>query len=123
MPKVETIAQADPTVRYAKLTLAGETYWLAFDFNGLAVAEEITGLNLLQALRTLVNLSVSQTRGLLYAALLKRQPKTRLLDVGNMMTFEALPQITQALSEALTNAMPEQTENPPEPAPEPAGNP
>lgn len=114
-------AAADPTVRYAKLKLDGETYSLAFDFNAMALAEEMSGLNLLQALRSLRDLSVSQTRALLYAALLKKQPKMTLVQAGDLLNFRTLPLITAALGEALAHMMPEETEeNPPQPEPEPA---
>ena len=120
-----TAPAADPTVRYTKLTLEGETYSLAFDFNALAVAEEISGLNLLQAMRSLGDLSVAQTRALLYAALLKKQPKLTLTEAGNLLNFRSLPVITKALGEALTNSLPEEraSENPPAPDPEPAEHP
>src|SRR4051812_13615933 len=38
---------ADPTVRYTPLTLGPKTYQLAYDFDALARAEEMTGLSLL----------------------------------------------------------------------------
>lgn len=105
----------NPTVRYARLKLKGETFSLAYDFNGLAVAEDLSGINLMQAFRSLGDLSISQTRALLFAALRKRHPKITLNEVGDLMEFEALPAITRAISEALENSMPA---NPPEPAPE-----
>ena len=123
MKKNASQPAADPTVRYTKLALADVIYLLAFDFNAMALAEEISGLNLLQSMRSLGDLSVSQTRALLYAALLKKQPKMTLADAGNLLNFRTLPLITKTLGEALTNSLPEETEeNSPQPEPEPAEN-
>ena len=123
MPK-KTVAggEADPTVRFAKLHIDGKTYSLAFDFNALAIAESMTGVNLMQALRALDNLSVSQTRGLLYASLLKAHSKMTVAEVGSLLHFKTIPLITDALSEAITNSMPdaETEENPQQPEPSPA---
>ena len=111
----------NPTVRYARVKLKGETYSLAFDFNGLVIAEELSGLNLMQAFRSLGDLSISQTRALLFAALRKRHPKITLTEVGDLMEFEALPAITRAIGEALENSMPAHPLEPaPEAEPEPA---
>lgn len=122
MKRTAPVSAADPTVRYAKLKLDGKTFLLAFDFNAMAIAEQMSGINLLQALRSLSDLSVSQTRALLYAALLKKHRMT-LAQVGDLMNLPSLPLITEALSETLANMLPEETdENPPAPEPEPAEN-
>ncbi len=118
----KTIAgtEADPTVRFAKLKIDGDTYSLAFDFNALALAESMTGLNLMQALRSLDNLSVSQTRGLLYASLQKAHSKMTVSEVGGLLHFRTIPLITDAISEAITNSLPESEQNPQQPEPSPA---
>ena len=114
--------EADPTIRFAKLKIDGNTYSLTFDFNALALAESMTGLNLMQALRSLDNLSVSQTRGLLYASLQKSHPKMTVSEVGGLLNFKTIPLITDALSEAIISSLPETEENPQQPEPSPADN-
>ena len=123
MASKKTVAgtAADPTIRYAKLKIEGETYSLAFDFNALATAESMTGLNLMQALRSLDDLSVSQLRALLYAALLKAQRIT-VQEAGEILNLRNIPAVTRAIGEALKNSLPEESENPQEPELVPADN-
>ncbi len=109
----------NPTVKYAKLTLDGETYYsLCFSFNAIAIAEQEAGVNLLKALDNLEDLSAAQFRGLLYAALTKAHPDMTLDDAGELVRLDTIPVISRALGQAYLNSLPErkQDENPPEPS-------
>ena len=103
---VAGIPGKDKTLPNVPLTIDGRTYSLCFDFNALAIAEELTGLNLLQSL-DLQNLSVVKYRALLYSTLLKENPKITIEEVGKMVTLATLPAITIALVHAWTGSQPE----------------
>ena len=109
--KVTPIAVAgvpgkDKTLPNVPLTIDGVTRHLCFDFNAIAVAEELTGLNLLQSL-DLQNLSAVKYRALLYSTLLKENPKITIEEVGGMINLSTLPAITVALVHAWTGSQPE----------------
>lgn len=121
MPKPSMMDPADdPTVRYTPLELNGVTYRLAFDFNALARAEAVAGINLLQGLNlTIAN--AQQFRAVLWAALLKAQPKMTIDEAGALLQPGAFEAISQALMESFTASMPDRSpENPPKPDEEPA---
>jgi hypothetical protein len=109
-------AAPNPTVKYAKIAIDEETYSLAFDFNAIAVAEEVSGVNLMKALSNLNDLSASQFRGLLYAALIKAQPEIAIEEVGQLINLTTMAPLQLALAEAYINSMPEpKAENPQQP--------
>lgn len=123
--KVTPIAVAgvpgrDKTLPDVPLTIGDKTFHLCFDFNALALAEELTGLNLLQSL-DLQNLTVVKYRALLYSTLLKENPKITIEEVGQMVNIGTLPAITLALVHAWTGSRPEvivdkdEKENPEQP--------
>lgn len=113
----------DPTLRFAKIEINGNTYKLAFSFNAIALAEAHSGANLLEGLENLTSLSAAQFRGLLYAALSVAHPKMTLAEVGNLVDFETMGRLKDGLAEAYMLSMPDrkadEKENPPLPA-EPA---
>jgi hypothetical protein len=90
--------------------LDGKSYGLAFDFNALARAEELTGLNMLKAL-DFQGLSATTFRALLFASLLKLQPEVTLEEVGSLIQYAKLPDLYKAVARAYTESQPE-----PEPA-------
>jgi hypothetical protein len=103
---VAGIPGKDPTLPKVPLELNGHTYFLTFDFNAIAVAEEKTGMNLLGSL-DLQNLTVRQYRALLYSTMLKETPEITLEEVGNLVTLASIPAITLALIHAWTGSQPE----------------
>ena len=113
----------NPTVRYVDLTIGDQTFKLIFDFNAIATAEQVAKVNLLQAIE-FKGMNAQQYRGLLYAALLKRHPSITLPEVGDLITLERMPSITDALLEAWKRSMAreDEPENPPQPALEAAGD-
>lgn len=76
-----------PGVKFVPVTIGGQVYELAYNFNGLAEAEKITGANLLQGMGMVINggISASELRGVLFAALRKAQPELTLQDAGNLI--------------------------------------
>jgi hypothetical protein len=116
---VAGIPGKDKTLPNVKLTVFGKVYQLAFDFHSIAIAEELTGLNLLNSL-DLQNLNATKYRALLYSALLKAQPEITLEETADLVTLATLPDITVALVHAWTGSQPEvivdkdaKDENPP----------
>jgi hypothetical protein len=110
---------ADPTVKFATVEIDGKTYSLAYDFNAIATAESVTGINLFKALSTLTDLTATQFRGLVYAGLLKAHPEITLEQAGSIIRFDTMVPLQEKLAEAYKNSMPEKKENPPMPV-EPA---
>jgi len=108
---------ADPTVQFVKVTLNDQEWSLCYDFNAIAEAERLTGLNLLQGIAGVLlhTFTALQFRALLYAALLKAHPNTTILDAGALLTIDSMPIIRRALMDAYGVAMPEEKkEDPPE---------
>ena len=98
---------ADPTVPKVLLALDGEEYFLTWDFNSIARAESLTGLNLLFAVDLDPNISAGQLRGLLWAALQKFQPEMTLDQVGGMIHPRHAKTIIRALNEAFHGSQPD----------------
>lgn len=106
---------ADPTARFALLELNGETYWLIFDFNAIARAEQVAKVNLLESL-DFSGLTAAQYRGLFYASLLKAHPEVTIDEVGQLINLRSMAKISAALLQAWKNSTGvEDTEDPPEP--------
>jgi len=94
----------------ATLTIDGETFELAYDFNMIADAEEIAGCNLLDALEHLSAINARQLRGLLYAAVISK-PRLTLLEAGALLRVDNISPITSALAEAYNLTLPDAPES------------
>ena len=82
---------------------------LVFDFNAICRLEEETGKNALAG-DTWSNLTASDVRALLWGALLRDDPELSLSKVGELITFNNLPQITEAIQKAFeAAAVPEES--------------
>ena len=101
-------------MKFATLEIDGVKYSLAYDFNAICKIEELTGVNLLEALESLQNgLSASQLRGLFLAALEAgpeaafpgKTPRESLETAGELIRLDTLLPITKALSEAYNLSM------------------
>lgn len=101
---------ADPTLPKVPVEINGRKLYLCFDFNGLAKAEELAGINLLTGI-DLQKVSATQLRALLFAALLKFQPDITLEQVGAMLTYANVPKFSEALAKAFTVSNPEPAED------------
>jgi hypothetical protein len=96
----------NPALPKVAITLNEAQYYLEFDFNAIAVAEEATGLNLFGTF-DFTNLSVIKYRAMLFASLLKNHPKMTLERAGSFVTIHTLPEITLKLVEAWHGSRPE----------------
>lgn len=112
---------ADPTVRFVPLKLGGTTYQLCFDFDAIAKAEEMTGMNLLFGVDW-SKVNVVRTRAMLVACMLKAQPDITPEKLTKYITHRNMPRIQNALIDAWVNSTPDEDEeeNPPQPEPSPA---
>jgi hypothetical protein len=107
----------DPTLPKVPVEVNGRKYFLAFDFNGLAKAEALTGLNLLTSL-DFTGLTASQFRALLFAAVSKYQPDLTLDEVGALIRPATVGKLTDALTRAFTDSSAEpETPSPNVPTP------
>jgi hypothetical protein len=97
---------ADTTLPKVPLTIDGTTYFLAWDFNALAQADEMTGENLLQSLE-FENISAKRLRTLLFLSLLKFQPEMTVEKAGGLGCPSNSAQVMKAIVEAYTGSMPE----------------
>ena len=95
----------DPTLPRVSVTVDGKEYFLCFDFNSIVEAENLTGLNLLNAL-DFSNINATKLRALLYSALLKLQPDITLEATGTLLAV-GRGAITAALVKAFTESHPE----------------
>lgn len=85
----------DPTLPNVKLVAGGKEYQLAYDFNAIVRATEVTGVNLLSSVVGEIN-AVS-LRGLLWAALLKDQSDITIEEAGDLITPTNMGTIRQAI--------------------------
>lgn len=115
MAKKKTVAGtvADPVIQFAKLSIDGTEYQLAYDFNEIAVAEQLTGLNLLTGLINLWNdltdpklMGGAIIRGLLYAALRVAKPDTTIEDAGRLLRVDTVANVVDAIREAYALSVP-----------------
>ena len=95
-----------------EVAVNGTTYTLAFDFNALARAEELTKLNLLRAL-DFQSLSASTFRALLFASLLRFHPELTLEGTGSLINSKTAPELMSAVVKAWVNATPEPEDSAP----------
>lgn len=106
---------ADPTIRFSKLEIAGQSYRLAYSFNAVAEAEHVAKCNLLEGLENLEGLTALQFRGLLYAALSVAHPDITIEQAGCLVGVdtETRLMIGRALAEAYKLSMPDRKADPP----------
>jgi hypothetical protein len=104
--KKTTPAALKSVLPKVKLTVDEVDYWLVYDFNAMAEAETLTGLNLLQCL-SFQSLNATKVRGLLYAALLRLQPDTSLEDAGNLLGSTDSGVVMKAIGQAYLGSQPE----------------
>ena len=83
---------------------------LAYGFNALCAAEEVTGKNILsEDSFAMGNMSARDLRAFLWAGLIEDDPTVTLEDAGDFITdnFDNLEYISEKIGEAITLAMPE----------------
>jgi hypothetical protein len=97
---------ADPTLPKVALTLNGREYFLAFDFNALAVGSELLGENLLEELK-FENISARRLRVMLFVGLLKFQPEITEEEAGALGGPFNAGKILNAIAAAYTGSNPE----------------
>lgn len=106
-------AVRDLTRPEVELEIGGRKRLLAYDFLAIVKAEELTGVNLMKA-ASFQDLSFSQVRGLLYAALLKHDSKLTLAeldrDCGPFIMYN-LVTIQGAIAEAWFGSVPDPKED------------
>jgi hypothetical protein len=77
-----------------------QLYTLVYDFNEIADAEAVTGVNLLSAVSDMQNMSAVQLRGLLYACLKTEHPKVLVTEAGDLLSRDSMT-VTKALGKVL----------------------
>lgn len=98
-------------MEFAKLTIDGTEYTLAYDFNEICNAEELIGINLLSALENVLtnrSITAAQLRGLFWAALesgpepaFPKKTREESLDIaGSLVRLNTLGPIKKALGNA-----------------------
>lgn len=103
-----------PAVNFVPVVIGGKSYDLAFKFNAISEAEKLTGLNLLGGMKAAIvgDMSASQFRALLYAALQKAHGPTRddkgklipgitLEEAGNLLEIAMAEGAAGGIHEAL----------------------
>ena len=122
---------ADPTLEFTELKLGSKTYKLIYDFDSIAIAEEMTRMPLLIGVNW-ANIGVRRIRAMLYASALKAQPDVTLKEFTPHIVPANMGRIEAALAEAWMKSKEDETakdneakkedaaENPPVPEPEPA---
>jgi hypothetical protein len=103
---VAGIPGKDPTLPKVSVTINNEVYYLAYDFNGIAIAEEITGLDLLNSSMDLSKVNARKFRALLFASMLKARPEITLFEVGDLIRNTTMNDLVIALVEAWTGSRP-----------------
>jgi len=98
MPKKNQVAGTvglDPTLPNVSLILGGVERHLCYDFNSIVQVERLTGINLLQS--AITELSATNLRALLWAALLKGNADLTIDEVGNWISLRNAASIHQAI--------------------------
>ena len=98
MPKKNSVAGVpgvDPGLPDVSLILGGVKRHLCFDFNGIVLAEQATGINLLKA--SWGEPSAANLRGLLWASLIKEDPTLTVEQVGELITMRNIVGIWEAV--------------------------
>lgn len=99
----------DPTLPRVPITLNGNEYHLVYDFNAIARAEELSGLNLFGSF-DFSRLTATKFRAMLFASLLKENSKITLEECGLFITARNLADITIKMVEAWHGSRPELVE-------------
>ena len=90
--------------RTVTFTLANDPqeYRLCYDFNEIADAEEVVGINLLTGVmgQGQGTMSSTQLRGLLYALLHKAHPEVTVKEAGELLTIDAVT-VSTAFAEVM----------------------
>jgi hypothetical protein len=102
-PKVAGVPGTDPTMPRVEIVLSGESYFLAFNFRALALAQKHLRLigyecNLLQAL-DLRNVDAEKFIPLLYAAMLTHHPEIAIDAVADLVSIDNFGMIFSKLVE------------------------
>lgn len=100
----------NPALPRVSITLNSIEYQLEYDFNAIATAEELTGINLFSSF-DFTHLTATKFRAMLYASLLKNHPKMTLDDAGKLITAHTVADITIKMVEAWYGSRPEVTED------------
>lgn len=85
------MSETENSKKTVEVTVDGGPPWplkLTYDFNEIADAEPICGLNLLMAVGAPSRMSASQLRGLLYALLKTHNKDLTLVEAGDLMTAD-----------------------------------
>ena len=96
MPKSVAGTPADPTVHWTTVQLNGTSYKLAFDFNAVAEAEEMTGQSLLIGVKW-DKLSLRTLSAMAWASMRKAHPETTLEQVRKMIVPRTAPEVASAI--------------------------
>lgn len=104
-------AESPAKGKTAAVEIDGVVYPLAYDFNRIADAEREAQCNLLSGLKDVANLSAPQLRGLFLAAIRAGDPKSKLTidQVGQLIRFNTIVPIVEALATSMLKSVPEQT--------------
>ncbi|MFC6644139.1 hypothetical protein ACFQBQ_00740 [Granulicella cerasi] len=92
------MSEHNPLLPTVYLDIAGKKRKLLFDFNAIIKVEELTGINLLQAVVS--DLEAKNIRALLYASLLHDEPNLTIEEVGSWITLKNLANIRTAINTA-----------------------
>jgi hypothetical protein len=96
----------NPALPRVSITLDGDEYYLQFSFNAIAVAEQLTGINLFGSF-DFTQLSATKFRAMLFASLLHNHPKMTIEKAGSFITAFTLADITVKMVEAWHGSRPE----------------
>lgn len=108
----------DPTLPDVSLVIGGQERHLCFDFEAICKVEQLTGLNLLKS--AVSEVSATNLRALLYAALLRDDPALSLEQVSKWITMHNVANIHQALVTAWFGSVDQQESKDDEPGEAPA---
>ena len=102
----------NPTQSVVEYSHAGVGYELAFDFDAVATAEDITGRPLLTGLtrKDVDTPTISLVRAMFFACLLPRQPQTTFAEAKALVTRETLQAVWGKTLDAWVASLPEPVE-------------
>jgi len=100
----------------SKVVLSGEEHTLKLTMNAICSWEEVTGKNFIEFTNSLkkkgvLSVQVSDMRALLWAELLHEDKDTKLSEAGDLMTFENISEVMEAVAQAVAEAMPKTSES------------
>lgn len=88
----------DPTLPNVEIIFSQATYHLAYDFNAIVKAEQVTGVNLLSS--AVGEITATSLRGLLWASLLPENPDMTIEEVGSLIKPSNVGTIRKAITTA-----------------------